>query len=1197
MKMKKNAKLEFIGFFPGLGSRSSYISNKFEGDNRVEGSNFGLDVRDNNIGFSEKHRDIACDMLSYNINDFLKLKRKIKGKGIFTAFSGESLGIIAAMVAAESISLDDGMKIAGFFTPYVLLSSCDYNDDYSKKIRNYHPLDFTKKKLIENNYHVISLHGREKDILEIESKLCKHFKKREVEVNKYYSAKQLNIYVSEDIKNYFHVFMSNYPSITTLELKKPTVFLAHSIQLTILRAGLEKYISDEGIVISNPKVPIISNNGSGIIINKEGIKKSILDLLNKPMLSSESARLSEAIHPDAIIEIGLGNKTIKLLKDNNVNHPLVSSGDLIELNSKHLMALRLINNLTNHRDVKDALNQINRWIDFSKEFSNVSAIYNKSFSDAINEYNDSKIELSCGEKISLNSIYKNSTKFNNFINKGELVLFSRVKKNIYGNAESINSRYADLTIINKNGEIKCIKTPFISASEKNIFYCSRMDNMSNEKVYKKIQDIMITSHYHEIVANFEANSSGLDLVSYMDMDLLNSSYSTYVIRRVLLQYFFIEHLRTLRPNLTLSSNFCLGASDIVGWLAITLVSGVFKFIDVYNFCNSYFSMENRSRKLDEEIHELTKNINKPILQLMSVNGGVIKSIQNIKDNTKEVTEHSSSNGEIKLLLDCDLTIITLDSSIDDYVIDMSYRQEVIILSSIEDIYNNNYKINSKETEACMNLTEEHLLTSNYAEKRNMLCSTISSYVELGELPILFCNGGSESMTMFLKSINDKKIFVRKILSEALTVARWEDDGKGVMLPPFEKAAKQVDYLDNLPRHLVDFFPKVYSKREREILVSGSKNNFNKDSCKEVIYDMSLVQGKEVSQIFLQRKFSPLVVAKVYESIFFFLRDNIHNQRKKVSIKNTLEISYFNKIEERLNLCIKTAPETFNERLLGSDKITINGKTYLNIKSILRLLRSRIDYQSIIEPKYHSLVMGDTNTENIKIINISLLNNVQDMIDAGESECEIRKHLEEINSENIGIRFLDPRAIGFESEGGDCVDDYMYDNKPWHNSLGHYDEIHNELFDINVNNKSDVLEINIDFHTNNAYAQSYNIQDFAVEDIIPSSVESQYSLEHHFSSIMNNIYSEGSSYLKDDPFWLVRFVFMMGTHFAAMPPFHFSSEIDGSLKDSYKDQKRPIAIYCEGIKWLNWAIELLEGKRTQFLGVYSVLPIEHLDEAV
>jgi hypothetical protein len=47
--------------------------------------------------------------------------------------------------------------------------------------------------------------------------------------------------------------------------------------------------------------------------------------------------------------------------------------------------------------------------------------------------------------------------------------------------------------------------------------------------------------------------------------------------------------------------------------------------------------------------------------------------------------------------------------------------------------------------------------------------------------------------------------------------------------------------------------------------------------------------------------------------------------------------------------------------------------------------------------------------------------------------------------------------------------------------------------------------------------------------------------------------------------------------------------DGLMIDNAQHQKRPLALYAEGIKWLNWAVEMLEGKKTEFHGVQVKLP--------
>jgi hypothetical protein len=228
-------------------------------------------------------------------------------------------------------------------------------------------------------------------------------------------------------------------------------------------------------------------------------------------------------------------------------------------------------------------------------------------------------------------------------------------------------------------------------------------------------------------------------------------------------------------------------------------------------------------------------------------------------------------------------------------------------------------------------------------------------------------------------------------------------------------------------------------------------------------------------------------------------------------------------------------------------------------------------------------MGDTNTENVKLADTTPLRHAQELIERGAPEHEVDAALAAITADSIGVMFLDPRAIGFRSDGATTRDDPMYDNKPWHNSIGHYDEMHYEQFDLDVGTAEDGSPVvDVRFHDGNPYQVAYT------------------GMEAHFASVMAAVHGadeHGVPVVPDDPYWLVRFVFTMGTHFTAMPPFHFLSEVDGTLVDSPLSQRRPIAIYVEGIKWLNWAVEMLEGTRTSFLGVpMPPLPDETADGA-
>jgi hypothetical protein len=441
------------------------------------------------------------------------------------------------------------------------------------------------------------------------------------------------------------------------------------------------------------------------------------------------------------------------------------------------------------------------------------------------------------------------------------------------------------------------------------------------------------------------------------------------------------------------------------------------------------------------------------------------------------------------------------------------------------------------------------------------------------------------MTVFLVKDGSTRTFVRKILSEALITAAWRADGTGVMLPPFAKARQQAEFLRHLPKPVNRYFPEVYDVLEREIPAAAQRHD-GPATHHEVIYEMSFVAGDEVSR-YIERHSPPArVVAKIYQAIYQVLARDIHTVNRVPAPGATLDESYLRKIEDRLDVCRRTAPQTFGPRLLDPETITINGIPHRNAAALVRWFREHPEHHKLLEPRFHSLVMGDTNTENIKITHTDPLRTAQKLIEDDAPPQEVDAALAAITPATLGIKFLDPRAIGYRSTGRETVDDPMYDNKPWHNSIGHYDEIHFEHFQLDVRTPDTGPQVRIQFDEGNPFQRAYQVRDVVMRGLDVDH-EQPRGMEDHFAEVMTEalgLDDPGSAYLADDPYWLVRFVFMMGTHFTAMPPFHFQAELDGTLTDTYQVQRRPVAIYCEGIKWLNWAVEILEGKRTSFLGL-------------
>ncbi|MFT6986063.1 MAG: hypothetical protein ACJAT7_001884 [Psychromonas sp.] len=437
-----------------------------------------------------------------------------------------------------------------------------------------------------------------------------------------------------------------------------------------------------------------------------------------------------------------------------------------------------------------------------------------------------------------------------------------------------------------------------------------------------------------------------------------------------------------------------------------------------------------------------------------------------------------------------------------------------------------------------------------------------NYINPGEKVVGLGLGGSESLTIFLTKPEREGITVRKILSENLITAKWDRNGKDVMLAPYKKAKQQAYYLKNLPERVKQFFPYVDIIIERTVakktIGSPVKNVDKSELVNELIYDMSYIGGDEVSEFI--RKYKPPVdaVAKLYVVIYQTLNNIVHSNRIRKPAGPTLDQSYFKKIEKRLALSRKTSPNVFSDSLLNTEYIYIDGIKLFNIKGLLRKFRNNPSYLEILEAPRHTLVMGDTNTENIKITNPEALLGF----------IKVKNY--NFNADDIGIKFLDPRAIGFHENGVDSgSDDPMYDNKPWHNSLGQYDVIHSELFDLKTNINHDGMSIDVIPHDNHSYSLSYE------------------GIEKHFRSVMYDAWdldNPESEMIKNDPNWIIRFAFVMGTHFTAMPPFHFHKNEDGTMIDSYEDQRRPVAIYAEGIKWLNLSMRMLEGRTSTFYGV-------------
>ncbi|MEV4422827.1 ACP S-malonyltransferase [Patulibacter sp. NPDC049589] len=766
---------------------------------------------------------------------------------------------------------------------------------------------------------------------------------------------------------------------------------------------------------------------------------------------------------------------------------------------------------------------------------------------------------------------------------GSLVARARVKKRLNGEASTLGHAATELEVLHPDGRIELVSLDGPGHAESLVFHFENPPNTRADEIVKAARGLARAQPAADriradlVPVGQRLRMTGWGLVSVQ-------AAVGFVVHRLAL----FELLRIHRPALAVQTDPNLAGTDRAGWLVSLAAAQATTPASIVPLVALSFDHEPDPDRLNAALDRFLPEIGDAAMSVLSPDGVPLGTRRELQDATVRVFRNAALDRPERLVqVNGACLVVSLGSVLASYRLRSTPHQaQVVSVRVPAELWRKglNRALDAADERAALGRSHEREHVLGYAQHRKILSSTVNAYIEPGETVVGFGAGGSESMTMFFERDAAPGIRVRKVLSEALTTVSWDPSGTGVMLPPFTKAQRQAEYLQALPPSLGRLFPQVGTITARELPVPTYLAAGRSGAFRELIYEMSYVPGEEISR-WVERTSPPsAVVARVYEVILEVLHRDVHAVRRRPAPGATLEEQYFTKIEQRLNLCRRTAPATFGPWLLEPDRIVINGRALRNIRPLLAAFRSNPGFQAVLEPRFHALVMGDTNTENIKVVNLEPLHTAQRVVESGARPADVDAALRAITAESIGVMFLDPRAIGYRSEGADTRDDPMYDNKPWHNSIGHYDEMHYEEFQLDTGIVNGAPTVDIRFRAGNPYQRAYDVRDVLERE---ERVTDQTGMEAHFARVMRSVYDlddPNAAQHRDDPHWLTRFVFTMGTHFAAMPPFHFLAEVDGSLTDTPLTQRRPVAIYAEGIKWLNWSLEMLEGTRLEFLGL-------------
>jgi malonyl CoA-acyl carrier protein transacylase len=1216
--------IRVAGFFPGLGSRGSYQSlgrqlldsgaPEVTGIYREAARALGLPALDlllpapGNLpeGKMERQGFIGASLLVHNLALEAYLRDRIArdaAPASLVAYAGESFGILTAAVASGSLSVFDGVKIAQVFTPLMLQAANARNtgqntdEAFARHIASYLDESARQTPLVGEPYHVVAVRTRNPDALAmILDGTRETFPLTDVELHKTYAPTQANFYVHPGAKLEFDAFVASFADSATWEPKQPTVFLAHSARMRPAREALEKFIDTQQIYFDSPRVPVVSNHDTSLLSTGFAVRQGVLAMADRVMASSGTCETLDKLDVDIVMELGLGAKSVRLLEDNDVAVPVTAYTGSHEDTARFLDAVNVVSALLSRLTELYASGK-----DLTRE--DYRLLHELFRLTAENDLCDDVLSRILGSVISAAMLppeREGAPAFYQFleivqhthghrqhiaVDQGELVIRARMKKGITGGDSALpGNAYVELTVRDADGGTRA-RALHTTRPEAVVFHFGGPFGLDDEELPRQTQvllDTQLTAYeFHRRMLGGLLLDAGLPPAG----------------QRVLYQYLLFSALAQHRPALFAQSHHYLEGGDVPGWLAALAVSGALSLADAVTL--------SAKQPRGDVAERILAGLTEPGIPLISPEGVPIQSRRILANATravlsKAVLGEGSVGSQVRLSrLNGNCQIVALGWEPAATGVGTGPRTtHIVAVKKPAEAWKKrvNAALDEFEYACLLALTEENESVLANARSRRILSSTIHAYVSADEVILGFGQGGSESITIFVRKEREERITVRKILSEALTTARWDPGGHGMMLPPFTKARKQAEFLDSLPEPVRGYFPEVFSVLERVTPVPVHLRSGDRTVDREVIYEMSYIAGEEVSRYVEKHAPPPAVVARLYEQIIRVLNDEVHSVGRVPAPGETLDTSYFRKIEDRLELCRRTAPRAFGADLLDTGRILINGVSYLNYSALLKRFRDTPEFGEILEPAFHSLVMGDTNTENIKITTSEPLRYAQRLIESGAPQADIDAALAAITPAALGIRFLDPRAIGFKSDGKNTRDDAMYDNKPWHNSIGHYDEIHFERFTLSVDvGEGKTPSVDIAFLKGNPYQRAYRVRD-VTESGGRVDIEAPQGMEDYFATVMTaalGLDNPRSPYLRDDPYWLIRFVFMMGQHFTAMPPFHFQKELDGTLVDTYQAQRRPVATYCEGIKWLNWALQMLDGSRTEFLGL-AVPALPYLD---
>lgn len=660
-----------VGFFPGLGSRSHYrnlgrclldagipeVTDIYQEAARA----LGFPGRPEKLLLTQENLPtgrlaaqgfIGAAFLVHSLAIEAQLRNTAEDRHVplrFVGYTGESFGIITAAVAGGAVSVADGVLLARVFTPLMLVAAegADPDDPIARRTAGYLPESLRGTGLVPEPYHVIGLRGEPRDLAAVLTAIAGAWPTADVEVHKFYSPRQTNIYVRAAAMASFSAFAARYPAVGVEELKAPTTFLAHAERMTVARRGFEKFMTDHGIVFRKPHTPVVSNNDAGLLTTATEVRNAVLAITDEVMDSRNTAETLDSLRPDMVLELGLGGRSTRLLLDNDVDIPADSYTGITGEAGRFLRAVSLVDGLLgqleNLRDADDRL--VGRHYHTLSEISRLSKqdpFYRRYFYRAMGRVvaNEMFHQDRAGSPAfyELLEIFQHTYNYLNHIDVdvGELVVKARLKKRIAGHSDGIGQVYAELTVIDDTGAVVDHRQVHGEHAEVVVFHFDRPPDLDHADLVRNTRMLLDTQPLARQIYDQVFGSLGISADDFLASDgTTEPTACQLAVGHPAYQYALFQLLHVHRPAMFMQDYYVEG-SDPMGWLVALAVAGATTLPDAVRLYDTYLRAGNDTEAMTAALDRMAAALGRSDVPVISYGGIPLQSKTDLEAATRAV---------------------------------------------------------------------------------------------------------------------------------------------------------------------------------------------------------------------------------------------------------------------------------------------------------------------------------------------------------------------------------------------------------------------------------------------------------------------------------------------------------------------------------------------------------------------------------